>query len=96
MAPAFGGVPARMAQLIPKARLVYVVRDPIARMQSMYMHQVSAGRERRRPEVALLDDRYLEPSRYGFQLAAFLDHCRPQPGTRGSRARCSAIGHARR
>jgi hypothetical protein len=38
------------------------------------MHQVSAGRERRRPEVALLDDRYLWPSRYGFQLAAFLDH----------------------
>jgi hypothetical protein len=33
-----------------------------------------AGRERRRAEVALLDDRYLGPSRYGFQLAAFLDH----------------------
>jgi hypothetical protein len=74
MARAFGGVPKRMAELIPRARLVYVVRDPIARMQSMYMHQVSAGRERRRPEAALLDDRYLEPSRYGFQLAAFLDH----------------------
>ena len=41
----------------------------------MYMHQVSAGRERRRPEVALLDDdRYLAPSQYGLQLAAFLDH----------------------
>ena len=35
---------------------------------------VSPGRERRRAEVALLDDRYLGPSRYGFQLAAFLDH----------------------
>jgi hypothetical protein len=74
MAPAFRGVPERMAQVIPQARLVYVVRDPIARMQSMYMHQVSAGRERRRAEVALLDDRYLGPSLYGFQLAAFLDH----------------------
>jgi hypothetical protein len=74
MAPLFGGVPERMAQVVPKARLVYVVRDPIARMQSMYMHQVSAGRERRRPEAALLDDRYLGPSLYGFQLAAFLDH----------------------
>src|SRR5580704_8343394 len=74
MAPAFGGVPERMAQVVPDARLVYVVRDPIARMQSMYMHQVSAGRERRRAEVALLDDRYLEPSLYGFQLAVFLDH----------------------
>jgi Sulfotransferase family len=74
MAPAFRGVPERMAQVIPGARLVYVVRDPIARMQSMYMHQVSAGRERRRAEVALLDDRYLGPSLYGLQLAAFLDH----------------------
>ena len=74
MAPAIGGVPGRMAQVVPKARLVYVVRDPIARMRSMYMHQVSAGRERRRPEAALLDDRYLGPSLYGFQLAAFLDH----------------------
>ena len=70
----YRGVPERMAQLVPEARLVYLVRDPIARMQSMYMHQVSAGRERRRAEVALLDDRYLGPSRYGFQLAAFLDH----------------------
>src|SRR5689334_25393282 len=38
--PAFRGVPERMAQVIPDARLAYVVRDPIARMQSMYMHQV--------------------------------------------------------
>ena len=74
MAPAFRGVAERMAQIVPDARLVYVVRDPIARMQSMYMHQVSAGRERRRAEAALLDDRYLGPSLYGFQLAAFLEH----------------------
>jgi hypothetical protein len=74
MAPVFCGAPGRMAKVIPDARLVYVVRDPIARMQSMYMHQVSAGRERRRVEAALLDDRYLGPSLYGFQLAAFLDH----------------------
>jgi hypothetical protein len=70
----YRGVPERMAQVVPQARLVYLVRDPIARMQSMYMHQVSAGRERRRVQEALLDDRYLGPSRYGFQLAAFLDH----------------------
>jgi len=74
MAPAFGGVPERMAQVVPDARLIYLVRDPIARMRSMYMHQVSAGRERRRAEAALLDDRYLGPSLYGFQLAAFLGH----------------------
>ena len=70
----YRGVPERIAQLIPEARLIYLVRDPIARMQSMYMHQVSAGRERRRADAALLDDRYLWPSRYGFQLGAYLDH----------------------
>lgn len=74
MAPAFRGVPERMAQVVPDARLIYLVRDPIARMRSMYMHQVSAGRERRRAEAALLDDRYLAPSLYGYQLAAFLGH----------------------
>ena len=74
MGHVYHGVPERMAQVIPEARLVYVVRDPIARMQSMYMHQVSAGRERRRLDVGLLDDSYLGPSLYGFQLAAFLDH----------------------
>jgi Sulfotransferase family len=73
-AHAFGGVPERMARVLPRARLVYLVREPVARMQSMYMHQVSAGRERRRPEVALQDDRYLRPSQYGFQLDAYLDH----------------------
>jgi len=73
-AHAYRGVPERMAQVVPDARLVYLVRDPVARMQSMYMHQVSAGRERRRAAEALLDERYLRPSMYGFQLAAFLDH----------------------
>jgi Sulfotransferase domain len=70
----YRGVPERMAQILPEARLVYVVREPIARMQSMYMHQVSAGRERRQAEDALLDDRYIGPSLYGLQLAAFLDY----------------------
>src|ERR1700722_11324857 len=81
MATAFGGVPGRMAQVIPEARLVYVVRDPIARMRSMYMHQVSAGRERRRAEEALLDDRYLGPSLYGFQPAAFLEYFSSSQGS---------------
>jgi hypothetical protein len=36
----FRGVPERMAQVIPQARLIYLVRDPIARMRSMYLHQV--------------------------------------------------------
>jgi hypothetical protein len=78
----YRGVPERIAQLIPQARLIYLVRDPVARMQSMYMHQVSAGRERRRVEAALLDERYLWPSRYGFQHRCVPRSLRPQPDTR--------------
>ena len=77
----YRGVPERMAQVVPEARPVYVVRDPIARMQSMYMHHVSAGRERRRTEEALLDDRYLWPSRTGSSSRVSRS-LRPQPGTR--------------
>lgn len=78
----YRGVPERILQLIPQARLIYLVRDPVARMQSMYMHQVSAGRERGRVEAALLDDRYLWPSRYGFQHRCVPRSLRPQPDTR--------------
>ena len=81
MAPAFGGVPERMAQVVPDARLIYLVRDPIARMRSMYMHQVSAGRERRRAEAALLDDRYLGPS-LRLPARGVSRPLRPSPGAR--------------
>jgi len=38
MHPVFGGVPGRIAALIPDARLIYLVRDPIERMQTQYLH----------------------------------------------------------
>lgn len=41
----FGGVPARMASVIPGAKLVYVVRDPFDRIASEYRHVVASGNE---------------------------------------------------
>jgi hypothetical protein len=75
--PAVKAVPERMHRLIPKAKLVYVVRDPIERMISHYGHSVAVGREQRPLEDALAPNvasRYLNPSRYKSQLEQFLDY----------------------
>lgn len=71
----FAGVPARIASVLPEVRLVYVIREPIARMRSMYQHQVLTGRESRSIDEALLDDdRYLGPSLYAENARRYLEH----------------------
>jgi hypothetical protein len=46
------GVPARIKELVPEAKFVYLVRDPVERTISHYQHRVSVGGERRSlPEV---------------------------------------------
>lgn len=71
----FPGVAGRMARLIPDVRIVYMLRDPIERMRSMYVHNVREGRETASIDDALLrQSMYLDASRYGFQLEAFLEH----------------------
>lgn len=71
------GVPERMHQMVPDARLVYLLRDPVERMISQYVHLASEGIERRPLEEALLDfdgSSYLARSRYHMQVQRFLAH----------------------
>lgn len=76
-APSLPGVPARMASVIPDARLVYVVRDPLPRVRSHYIHNCAHRGERRPVDVAVREDPdYLDFSRYGYQLQLFLEHYR--------------------
>jgi hypothetical protein len=49
------GVPERIAALVPEAKLIYSVRDPIARTVSHYEHRVASGGERRPLRQALGD-----------------------------------------
>lgn len=49
------GVPERIAELVPDAKLIYSVRDPIARTVSHYEHRVASGGERRPLREALGD-----------------------------------------
>jgi hypothetical protein len=71
----FGGVAERMHSVLPDARLIYMVRDPIERMVSHYIHQYAEGKERRPAETALLtagDNRYIACSSYHAQLEPYL------------------------
>ena len=73
--PRFAAVPARMHAVVPDAKLIYVVRDPVARMVSHYVHLVAAGTETRALEDALRAKQpndYLSRSMYHMQLEQFL------------------------
>jgi len=76
--PRFPGTPARIAQVLPDVRLIYVVRQPIDRIRSQYLHEVSRG-EQARPLADVLPDRatYVDTSRYGLQLDQYLEHFEP-------------------
>ncbi|MGH2664064.1 MAG: sulfotransferase [Actinomycetota bacterium] len=70
--PVHDGVPERMAGLIPEARLIYLVRDPIERIRSHYEHVI--GSEKRPISVPVLDDpKYVTYSRYAFQIDQYLE-----------------------
>jgi Sulfotransferase domain len=75
--PLFSGVPGRIATLMPTARLIYLVREPIKRMQSQYLDSVLHGLETRPIQQALeAEPFYLTSSRYGLQLDQYLEHFR--------------------
>jgi hypothetical protein len=71
----FPGVPERISELLPDVRLVYVVREPIERLRSMYLHQLANGRETRPLAEAVLEEPYfVNSSRYSWQLDHHLEY----------------------
>ena len=60
---------------LPGARLMCVLRDPVARMRSHYRHEVQRGRERRRfvDAVATVDSTYVLRSCYATALRPWVD-----------------------
>lgn len=72
--PSFPEAADRMARIVPEARLVYAVRDPIERAVSQYLHHRADGAERRPIEEALLDpaSQYLARSMYYARLEPYL------------------------
>ena len=75
--PQRAGVPERIKDLIPGAKLIYLVRDPVARTVSQYQLHVSSVGERRSLSDALGDlldpySLYTCPSFYAKQLDQYL------------------------
>ena len=73
-APRTPDAPERIHALIPGAKLVYLVRDPMERVLSHYAFRVAEGTERRAITDALKEGSpYVECSRYAYQLAPYLE-----------------------
>ncbi|MGR8934305.1 MAG: sulfotransferase family protein [Gammaproteobacteria bacterium] len=73
--PRYPGVPQRIAGVIPDVRLIYVLRDPIARIRSHYQHRVAEGSERMPFAAAVFENPiYIDYSRYAMQIEQYLEH----------------------
>lgn len=79
MYPNFTGVPARMHGFVPEARLIYIVRDPVERIVSHYLHQWYGKRQQATSLDSLADleqpksRHYLKTSSYYLQLSQYLE-----------------------
>jgi hypothetical protein len=74
--PRFQGVAERIREHCPDARLIYMVRDPIKRILSHWVHATGAGYETRQllPTLSQPDSAYVHRSMYWMQLQPFLEH----------------------
>jgi hypothetical protein len=72
--PRFKDVPARMQGLVPKAKLIYLVRDPLRRLLSHYRHLVAERKENRPLSEVLSSEEHLLVTRslFAFQLEQYL------------------------
>ncbi|HSC25885.1 MAG TPA: sulfotransferase [Vicinamibacterales bacterium] len=71
--PTHRGVPERIRAAFPEARFIYIVRHPVERIASAYLHWRAHGRERRPFEDAVFSEPsdYLNMSRYHMQLEQY-------------------------
>jgi hypothetical protein len=75
MVPEYVGAPARIRRTVPEVRLIYLVRDPIERMRSMFVHRADKHRGQGRTLAESIERHpaYLEISRYGRQIEPYLE-----------------------
>lgn len=73
--PRFHGVAARIHEHCPEARLIYMVRDPVKRILSHWVHATGAGYETRElvPTLSAPDSSYVHRSLYWMQLQPYLE-----------------------
>jgi hypothetical protein len=73
MFPIFAHAAERIWRLVPHVKLIYVIREPVERMISGWLHSRAEMMEFRDINTALLADlRYVVPSQYATQLNEYL------------------------
>lgn len=73
--PKFKGVSERMYSVVPKAKLIYILRDPIDRIISHYDHRYAIGKEGKKITEAFKNPNYHSyvcRSKYFMQLEQYL------------------------
>ncbi|MBV1867163.1 MAG: sulfotransferase domain-containing protein [Marinosulfonomonas sp.] len=73
----FPGVPELIANSVPNAKFMFIVRDPVARFASHYRHSWTHGHMRVKPADLLASENgrhMVECSRYGAQIDKYLAH----------------------
>jgi hypothetical protein len=76
-------VPERIARAHPEARLIYLVRDPVDRLVSAYVHLIATGRTDRGPSEVLShpglgESDLVYRGLYAMQLERYLEHFEPE------------------
>jgi hypothetical protein len=78
MHPVAPDVPPRIAQTLADVRFLYIVRHPIDRLVSHYMHRWYEGNTSNSLEAAIESDtQLLAYSRYHYQIQQYLPHFPP-------------------
>ena len=74
--PQHQGVPERMHSVVPDAKLIYMVRDPLERIAAHWVHNYAKRREKGTLAETLLhpNTSYVTRSKYAMQLERFLAH----------------------
>src|SRR6056297_46385 len=73
-APAIAGVPDRLARFAPQAHILYMVREPAARVISQYLFNIRIhGEQRPLCQAVRADPRYRQIGDYEGQIRPYLD-----------------------
>lgn len=73
--PQHEGVPERMHSVVPEAKLIYMVRDPLERIAAHWVHNYAKRREKGTLAETLThpNTSYVTRSKYAMQLERFLE-----------------------
>lgn len=75
----FSGVPRRLKEYLPEIKLIYIVRDPLDRIESHYHEALAGGYTGAESLDAairadLKNNHFINTSKYYYQISAYLDY----------------------